>query len=171
MTKREFDVQHAQEYYNGLSDVEKICLWNDYCDDRNASDDCVYENDDEFFETFFNGKTIDAVRAVCYGEYHYYDTYVKFNAYGNLESSDSLDSLIYDDSDLYDYIVDNKLGEVYFNVVTAEEKINALAELYTEGRDPSDVEEFKAYILSMVDDIDEDSDWEDIIEDYLNKED
>ena len=44
-----------------------------------------YENDEEFFETMFQTKD-EVARAVCYGDYSYTDDYVKFNAYGNLES-------------------------------------------------------------------------------------
>lgn len=45
-----------------------------------------YENDEYFFNDFFQGKVDEAVRAVCYGSYEYMDDYVKFNAYGNLDS-------------------------------------------------------------------------------------
>ena len=41
-----------------------------------------------FFNTFFDGKVLDAVRAVSYGEYQYSNDYVIFNGYGNLESFD-----------------------------------------------------------------------------------
>ena len=44
-----------------------------------------YENDEDFFETMFQTKD-EVARAVCYGDYNYTDDYVKFNAYGNLES-------------------------------------------------------------------------------------
>lgn len=45
-----------------------------------------YENDEYFFQDFFQNKVDEAVRAVCYGNYEYMDDYVKFNAYGNLDS-------------------------------------------------------------------------------------
>lgn len=44
-----------------------------------------YENDEHFFDMMFQNP-MDAVRAVCYGEYNYTDDYVQRNAYGNLES-------------------------------------------------------------------------------------
>ena len=44
-------------------------------------------NDEEFFDVYFGINTIDAVRAVCYGDYKFEDEFVKFNAYGNLESA------------------------------------------------------------------------------------
>lgn len=46
----------------------------------------VWENDEEFFNTFFEGKPLEAVRATFYGDFRYMDEYVRFNGYGNLES-------------------------------------------------------------------------------------
>ena len=50
-----------------------------------------YENDEYFFNDFFNGNVIEAVRAVSYGNYNYMDEYVKFDGYGNLESASEYD--------------------------------------------------------------------------------
>lgn len=46
-----------------------------------------WENDEEFFETYYEGDVMGAVRAVCFGDYHFMDEYVKINAYGNLETT------------------------------------------------------------------------------------
>lgn len=54
--------------------------------DGSLEDYVYYENDEYFFNEFFNNAVDDAVRAICYGDYNYMDDYVKFNAYGNLES-------------------------------------------------------------------------------------
>jgi hypothetical protein len=64
----------------------------------------VFENDEEFFNMFFEGKAMEAVRAAHYGDYNYMDAYVRFNGYGNLESfgdyelekdyKDSIDEII-----------------------------------------------------------------------------
>lgn len=45
-------------------------------------------NDEDFFNTYFANRIDEAIRAVCYGDYNYTDEYVRFNAYGNLESLD-----------------------------------------------------------------------------------
>lgn len=45
-------------------------------------------NDEDFFNTYFENRVDEAVRAVCYGKYNYTDEYVRFNTYGNLESFD-----------------------------------------------------------------------------------
>lgn len=48
-------------------------------------------NDEEFFNVFFEGKPMEAVRAAIYGDYRYTDDYVKFNGYGNLVSVSEYD--------------------------------------------------------------------------------
>ena len=46
----------------------------------------VWENDEEFFKTFFHGRELELARSICYGDYNYMDEWVRFNGYGNLES-------------------------------------------------------------------------------------
>jgi hypothetical protein len=46
----------------------------------------VHENDEDFFNTYFDGNPMEAVRAAHYGSYSYNDDYVRFDGYGNLES-------------------------------------------------------------------------------------
>lgn len=48
----------------------------------------MYENDEEFFNTFYQEEPSEAVRAVYYGNYKYMDDYVRFDGYYNLESFD-----------------------------------------------------------------------------------
>lgn len=48
-----------------------------------------YENDEEFFDTYFYNKPMEAVRAVQYGDYNYNDPYVQFDGYMNLVSYDT----------------------------------------------------------------------------------
>lgn len=48
----------------------------------------IYDNDEGFFDLFFEGKPMEAVRATQYGNYNYMDEYVRFNGYGNVESLD-----------------------------------------------------------------------------------
>lgn len=67
-----------------------------------------WDNDEEFFETFYGDDIMSAVRAVCYGEYNYTDEYVKINAYGNLETTnyiqDELEGYV---DDIVEHIIDN----------------------------------------------------------------
>ena len=81
-------IEKITEYLNNLDDSELVNIHNEYCQSCNYSDNEIYSNDEEFFNTFFEGKVIEAVRAVAYGEYQYNNDYVIFNGYGNLESFD-----------------------------------------------------------------------------------
>ena len=67
---------------NTLKDVvRELNSWNaclDYLE--------VYENDEEFFNMFFEGKPAELARAIYYGDFNYNDEYIKFNGYGNLET-------------------------------------------------------------------------------------
>lgn len=47
-------------------------------------------NDEYFYETYFSSKE-EVARAVYYGDYNFCDDYVKFNAYGNLETCTDYD--------------------------------------------------------------------------------
>ena len=75
------------EYLEGLGDSELVSIWNEHCQSSGSSDDEVFSNDEDFFNTFFDGKVIEAVQAVFYGEYQYNHDWVIFNGYANLESS------------------------------------------------------------------------------------
>lgn len=76
----------VMEYLEGLDNSELVSIHNEYCQSGRNSDDEIWSNDEEFFDTFFSGKVMEAVRAVAYGEYSYSDDYVMFNGYANLES-------------------------------------------------------------------------------------
>ena len=47
-----------------------------------------FDNDEEFFNTFFYNNPMELVRAIYYGNFNYCDDYVRFNGYGNLETTD-----------------------------------------------------------------------------------
>ena len=66
--------------------VRELNSWNgclDYLE--------VYENDEEFFDMFFEGRPAEVARAIFYGDYNYNDEYIKFNGYENLESLSEYD--------------------------------------------------------------------------------
>ena len=46
----------------------------------------VYHNDEEFFNMYFRENPMEAVRASYYGDYDYMEEFVRFDAYGNLET-------------------------------------------------------------------------------------
>lgn len=70
-----------------------------------------FENDEEFFETFFSHNPMEAVRASFYGDYRYADQYVRFDGYGNLESleeyqiEDELKNYV---DEIIDLMIENK---------------------------------------------------------------
>lgn len=75
-------IEYLQNNVDTLRDMVQDCnSWNGSLDWY-----CYYENNEDFFEMFFEGKPTEAVRAVCYGDYNFMDGYVQFNGYGNLES-------------------------------------------------------------------------------------
>lgn len=73
-----------------MTSNELVGLNNRYCQEFGYSDDEIFSNDEEFFEMFFEGKPMDAVRASFYGDYRYADDFVKFDGYYNLYSFNSM---------------------------------------------------------------------------------
>lgn len=105
MEYNEKRTEHYREQVERMTDSEKVEAWNQMCHDRNIPDDEIFSNDEEFFSTFFPD-TMEAVRAVCFGEYRYQDEWVTFNGYGNLESSNDPAQFI-DDDELINAIEEN----------------------------------------------------------------
>ena len=89
---------------------------NSYCGALDWLD--VYNNDEEFFRDMF-ASPIDAVRAVCYGDYTYTDDLVRFNAYGNLES-------------LSEYDLEEELQDNVDEIVDVLEEYKDHLDLYSE---------------------------------------
>lgn len=83
------------------------------------------ENDDDFFNTFFSNNVIEAVRAVSFGDYNYSDDYVRFDAYGNLESASEYEYY----SELENYA--DEIAERYLDLVERGE-IDDVAEVIDE---------------------------------------
>lgn len=72
---------------NAMSQNDLINLNNTFASEVQSNyDNQIFNNDEEFFYTFFDNRVISAVQCVCYGNYRYSDNLVKFNGYGNLES-------------------------------------------------------------------------------------
>ena len=105
--------------------VSDVNSWNGYLEDL-----MYFDNGEYFFRDFFDGKVDDAVRAVCYGDYEYMDDYVKFNAYGNLEScneyeyeqeiEDNAEEIIEAYIDEIDNMYDDELKSKIKNIIGEE---------------------------------------------------
>ena len=87
---------------------ELVCAINSY--DGSLDEINYYYNDDDFFAMAFGTNVLDAVRAVCYGDYNYSDDYVRFDAYGNLESANLYE--IMNMYDLYKHEIADKIIEL-----------------------------------------------------------
>ena len=91
------EITKAINYYDGSLD------WLEY-----------YENDEEFFDTFYYKKPYEVARAICYGSYTYTDEYVNIDVYGNLNSCsewDLEDELKSSISDIVDRLI-----ELYYQI-------------------------------------------------------
>ena len=84
-----------------------------------------YENDDDFFNTYFSNNVLEAVRSVSFGDYNYSDDYVRLDAYGNLESAS--ESEYY--SELENYA--DEIAERYLELVESGD-IDDVAEVIDE---------------------------------------
>ena len=89
-----------------------------------------WDNDEEFFDTFFHNDPMEAVRASYYGDYNYCDDYVRFNGYGNLESFNDYD-LEREYKEYIDEIV-KSLIEHYQEMSICDNELNNLVEKYFE---------------------------------------
>ncbi len=71
----------------------------------------AYDFDDDFFDTYFEGKPMEAVRATFFGNVqNWSDEYIRFNGYGNLES-------------LSDYRYDKELQAAADEIITEAERL------------------------------------------------
>ena len=66
-----------------MSIVQEIYNYNGSLETLN-----FYENDKEFFNTFFLDNPMRLAMLISYGDYRYHNDYVRFNGCGNLESFD-----------------------------------------------------------------------------------
>lgn len=110
------------EEFKNLTDREKIAIYNEYCLEHDDSDKMVYDFDEEFFEMAFEGKEpMEICRATFFGNItSWNDEYIRFNAYGNLESLSEYDAVevaedhvneIYEYEDVWNYNIESEEDE------------------------------------------------------------
>ena len=107
--------------------VREINSWDGSLDWLEA-----YENDGEFFDTYFDS-AFEAVRSAHYGSYDYSDDLVRFDGYGNLESFSRWE---YEDElkDNIDDIIERLLSE-YYNIYINEELEKLIMEYLEEEKE------------------------------------
>ena len=74
-------MKNMNEVEKLMAMAQEVNSWNgelEYLD--------IWENDGEFFHTFFDSNPMEVARAIQYGNYNYHDDYVTFDGYGNLVS-------------------------------------------------------------------------------------
>ena len=72
---------------NAMSQSDLIALNNIYAREIQGNfDNEIWDNDEDFFYSFFENSLMEAVRCISYGDYRYMDKFVKFDGYGNLET-------------------------------------------------------------------------------------
>lgn len=74
------------EKIENFDTADWVNLHNQYCQENGYGDNEIFSFDDDFFNTYFEGKPMEAARAASFGEINWSDDYIKFNGYGNLES-------------------------------------------------------------------------------------
>ena len=118
---KKYLLSNESELTSVISDINSIDSSLDYLE--------YFENDEDFFETFFPNNSIEAVRASYYGDYNFNDEYVRFNAYGNLESLNDW-KLMKEYKDNIDDVIE-KLIEHYEDIDISEE-LSELIKKYVE---------------------------------------
>lgn len=93
-----------KELFDELETSEKVSIFNSYCYEHGDADNALEAFDEEFFNTYFDGvEPIEICRATFFGNIQSWnDDYIRFNAYGNLESVSEFDAEDY----VNDYIED-----------------------------------------------------------------
>lgn len=113
--------QKVIELINSMDNGELINLNNEYCQSAHYFDSEIYENDEDFFATFFANDTLRAIQATQFGDYRYHDNWVTFNGYGNLDSFNAvIDNLCESIETMAEYIIYNsedfsQFDEIDFN--------------------------------------------------------
>lgn len=75
-----------REIIENADDKKVVYAWNHMCGETDRIDDEIYDNEEYALDEVFGGSVDSALRAACYGEYRYTDTYFVLNGYGNLDS-------------------------------------------------------------------------------------
>lgn len=107
--------ENFYEAWDDLDSNDKIACFNDYAREY-RSDDELFVFDEDFFNTYFEGSPMEAVRSCFFGNIKSWnDEYIRFNGYGNLVSmseweaekwADDYVQEIYEHEDIWSQYID-----------------------------------------------------------------
>lgn len=90
------DIQTLAYEENDLSKLDISEIYDDIDENYEIID--WMDNDDDFWETYFGNNPQEAARATYFGDIrNWNDPYIRFNAYGNLETTYRIDYEPYDE--------------------------------------------------------------------------
>lgn len=81
---------------NNIEDILRDMVREVNAYDGSLEEYLAWENNEEFFETFYGDRPMELARAIHFGDYDFMEAYVRIDGNGNLES-------------LEDYIYENEL--------------------------------------------------------------
>lgn len=117
--------------FNEIKDNEiDLNSYNEWLLENNYYDDEIFYNDEDFFNTFFYNNPMEAARATFYGDYRFSDEFVRFNAYGNLDSADYLDDLMDMREDYWSSWIDENID---FEDEESQEVVDLCNDLVKQG--------------------------------------
>lgn len=79
-------IESITEFLNECNNDTLVNFHNIMCQNQNNSDSEIFQNDEDFFQTYFSDKLMEAIRAISYGDYNYSHEFVMFDGYANLQS-------------------------------------------------------------------------------------
>jgi hypothetical protein len=112
------NLEAVKEYLTGLSNDDLVNVWNEYAREHDRDNE-IYSNEEDFFNTYFEGRLMEAIRAISFGEYNYSDSFIRFNGYANLETFNDPENYIYIEG-LAQAILDNPTD--FYNIELEEDE-------------------------------------------------
>ena len=89
-----YEILEAYEDLGYLDDSHLLDLHREYCGDTNRGENNIYYFQDSFFDEFFSNRPMDAARAASFGNITWSHTFIRFDGYSNLETTDYLEDWI-----------------------------------------------------------------------------
>ena len=100
--------QKVYDHIINLDADDLMQLHNEYCEANNYPDDMIYINDGEFIDMVYpSASEFAKALANADGQYCYNHDFVRFDGYGDLESSDDVSDLILGYAELVEYVIND----------------------------------------------------------------